>query len=1154
MSALPSLVVIGEESVVHECLRRILAAQFSLKAVFTSSPEVEQWCQEKKVSVYDRNEDIEKCVQAKSFDYLLSINNPRILKANHLALPRVITINYHDSPLPAYAGVNSTCWALIHGEDHHGVTWHVVEPGIDDGDILQARTVQIADDDTAGTLNLKCLSACLDAFDALLKNLRDGSLSRQPQDLSKRSYFGLNRLPPSMGILDFQKDSETNYNLARACLFGNHDNQLGSAKIMTPAGTFLVVTRVSLGNGTGHPGRITAVGDGHLEVDTANGNLIMEVKDVNGLSVKKETLESRHHLVKDLTLGELPEVNENLLTEIRKKEKYWVKQLTQYNPTSIRSQLFGTTYIECGDPFDFEEKRVDITAKSDCNAEQVVTFLGRVCCTDSVHVGVVADIEDAPRPLQPMLSDVIPAIIKMDFSETTSSNVVLCAQALAEFGKKKTYIQDVFRRYTSLKEVENRPYHNLVIGEDKDVSEERRRRLLADCKVLVLLVKRQLQVYYKSRDESTCGQVVELLKYLPQFLDGAGGMALRDVDLISPEDAAALYGKPVTSKETGEERDLMDYVNDFFRSQPDWPAVRSSKIELTYSQLREKVMDMADLFSSVWPDSHVPLENSVALYMPNSVSYILSVMVCVSSRRHFVPLPVEHPSERVNFTLNDARASVIIVNKSQYDKGGLDHLQPRILCKVSPEVFPVEEELFLVSVELDTKDGDKETATVVPNCCYIIYTSGSTGRPKGVQCHRPGVVNLSKGQIKFWDLDKHDVTAQFASIGFDAVISEMFTVFLSGGTLAVLYTDERQGDEFKKVMVDLNVTVMTLPPGMWNVYDPKEFPTVKKAITAGEACTRPIATKWASHARFFNAYGPAENTVCATIFEFNPKQGTDGDLQDLPIGYGIENVQVYVFDEFLKPVPPHVVGELYIGGNSLSAGYIGHARAMNEIRFLPNPLCQGQLLYRSGDHAVASENGDLTFVGRLDDQVKIRGQMVHLSGVEKVVLSFPGVSEAAVVKHQVGQSDAALAAFVAPADLSKSELMAYLQSKLNKYMIPSYVKFMDVSEFPKNLSGKIDRKKLETDESVMRRDTSDVLPPATPTERRLAEIWADLLGLKLAIVSQDDEFEDLGGNSLKNVQLLEIIKRDFAVSLRYTDIEDGTTLSEMAAEIDQAMQ
>ena len=275
---------------------------------------------------------------------------------------------------------------------------------------------------------------------------------------------------------------------------------------------------------------------------------------------------------------------------------------------------------------------------------------------------------------------------------------------------------------------------------------------------------------------------------------------------------------------------------------------------------------------------------------------------------------------------------------------------------------------------------------------YVIYTSGSTGRPKGVACHQRGLANLAVSQIRALGVTPGSRVLQFASISFDAAVSEIAMALGSGATLLLEPREATlPGEPLLATLASLAVTHVTLVPSVLSLLPAATLPALSTLIVAGEACPAELVQQWAPGRRFFNAYGPSEVTVCATLHECR-------DVRTRPaIGRPMANMEVYILDPQLSLVPPGGVGELCIGGTGVARGYLHNPPATAE-RFVPHPYGQaGERLYRSGDLARFLPDGTIDFEGRADTQVKIRGFRIELEEIEQALLRHPGVREAAVV-------------------------------------------------------------------------------------------------------------------------------------------------------------
>jgi aryl carrier-like protein len=294
----------------------------------------------------------------------------------------------------------------------------------------------------------------------------------------------------------------------------------------------------------------------------------------------------------------------------------------------------------------------------------------------------------------------------------------------------------------------------------------------------------------------------------------------------------------------------------------------------------------------------------------------------------------------------------------------------------------------------------------------------------------------------------------------------------------------------------------------------ESLPALQTIIVAGEVCPSNIVARWSPHRRFFNAYGPTETSIWATVAECS-----DSSVNP-PIGRPIANTEVYVLDQRGQVVPVGVAGELYIGGAGLARGYWQRAELTAE-RFLPDPfsVAPGERLYRTGDLVRYLEAGELEYLGRLDQQVKVRGHRIELGEIEAVLGQHERVRQSVVVAREDVPGQKQLVAYVVSAgeqEVSVGELRSYLGAQLPEYMVPSF--FVGLAELPLTPNGKVDRRALPAPEHSRTQSEQDYVAAVTPAEQALAEIWCEVLGLEQ--VGVHDNFFHLGGDSILSIQVI----------------------------------
>ncbi|MCP9986091.1 amino acid adenylation domain-containing protein [Streptomyces sudanensis] len=493
----------------------------------------------------------------------------------------------------------------------------------------------------------------------------------------------------------------------------------------------------------------------------------------------------------------------------------------------------------------------------------------------------------------------------------------------------------------------------------------------------------------------------------------------------------------------------------------------------------------------------------------------------------YLPLDPGYPAERLAYVVEDSGVRTVVTDSSV--AGVLpDAVEPILLDRVRDEVLACEPAPHLATVE---------------DAAYMIYTSGSTGRPKGVLVGHRGIAALAAAQGSRMDVGPGARMLQFASPAFDAAIAELTVALLNGATSVVLPREQLHGEGLVRALDTYGVTHVTLPPALLPSLDPRDLRPLKALLVAGEATSGELVAEFSAGRRMFNAYGPTESTVCATMSA--PLSGAATP----PIGTAIEGTRVYVLDRWLRPVGPGVPGELYIAGDGLAHGYWQRA-ALTAERFVADPFGPaGARMYRSGDVVRRRADGELEFLGRSDGQVKIRGHRVEPGEIEGTLLRLPGVAQA-VVDVQGRGADRRLVAYVVPAEpggATVDGLREELSALLPEYLVPAAFCLLDA--VPLTSNGKVDRKALPAVDWAGQSGAGHVAP-STPTETALAGIWAELLGLEDPGVH--DNFFRVGGDSIGSVRMLSRAADVLGVRLPPRSVFDRPTIAGLAALIDAA--
>ncbi|SFB04749.1 non-ribosomal peptide synthase domain TIGR01720/amino acid adenylation domain-containing protein [Amycolatopsis marina] len=556
---------------------------------------------------------------------------------------------------------------------------------------------------------------------------------------------------------------------------------------------------------------------------------------------------------------------------------------------------------------------------------------------------------------------------------------------------------------------------------------------------------------------------------------------------------------------------------DLFESQvtqtPNATAVLSGDDALSYAELNARANQLADLLI----EQGVNRSDIVALVLPKSVDAVVATLAVAKTGAAFLPVDPNYPADRITFMLKDAKPARVVTATDV--AGRLPRGGKRILLD-HPDTL------------LESRDtADPEIGRELSGVAYVIYTSGSSGTPKGVLVTNSGIASLVRSQVERLGAGPGCRVLQFAPLSFDASVWELCMGLLTGATLVVASADEVQpGAPLVDLVARHDVTHLTLPPSALAVVPSGGLEQVRVLVVAGEAVTPGLAGQWSRGRTLINAYGPTETTVCATM---SPPLSGAGDV---PIGSAINGARVYVLDDELGPVSPGEQGELYVAGAGLAKGYLNRPELTAE-RFVQAPFDPAERLYRTGDLVSERADGLLDFHGRIDDQVKVRGFRIEPGEIEAALSLHPGVAQSVVVVR-----DSRLVAYVVPTKTATrgSELQRALSRRLPEHMVPS--RFVVVDALPLSSSGKVDRDALPDPDAAA---SAGYVAPRNDPEQVIAGIWQEVL--RLDRVGIEDNFFEIGGDSLLNIQAVSRMRTALGVDVSPRAVFDNPTVAALAS-------
>lgn len=557
---------------------------------------------------------------------------------------------------------------------------------------------------------------------------------------------------------------------------------------------------------------------------------------------------------------------------------------------------------------------------------------------------------------------------------------------------------------------------------------------------------------------------------------------------------------------------------------------------ITYEELNHQSNKLA--YSLL--EQGVKSEAIVGIFVERSIDMLIVILGILKAGAAYLPLDPTYPEERLYYMLKDSKTSLVIINKISL-KNKLQNFSGKFLY-------------FQSSSRINLKDKKNPKNSPNPDhLAYVIYTSGTTGKPKGVEVTHRSLHNHMMWMKKQFGFNEEDVFFQKTPFSFDASVWEFFIPSYVGGKLVIAPPQAHMiPQKLIELVIKHKITTLQLVPTMLkellNTEKFKECHSLKRVFSGGETLFPNIIWEFFKKMsiNLYNLYGPTEATIDTTSLEC---MTSHGQISSCLIGKPIANTKIYVLDKKMKIMPIGVPGELYIGGQCLARGYLNQPELTKE-KFLPNPFDKNSnsKLYKTGDLVQWQSDGNLEYLGRCDDQVKIRGCRVEINEVEAHLLNFPLIQQCVVAIQKDSRESQALAAYILPkknAKILPQDLHHFLGQSLPLYMIPSY--FYTVDQFITTPSGKIDRNNFLISTPLPLTMEKKYSPPITPEEKVLVEIFKCVLNENP--IGIDDNFFDLGGNSLNALRISTLIEKKLSLKLNIGKLFEFPTITELAKEI-----
>ncbi len=648
-------------------------------------------------------------------------------------------------------------------------------------------------------------------------------------------------------------------------------------------------------------------------------------------------------------------------------------------------------------------------------------------------------------------------------------------------------------------------------------------------------------------------------KVMEQILENRH-QAIAEIEIISREEKQQiLYDFNDTVVEYPYDKCIYQLITNQVQETPDRLAVIQFPpdescglpVNLTYRELNAKSNQLARLLRK----RGIKANTVVGIMMKRSLEMLLGILGILKAGGAYLPVDSQYPENRIANMLENSHTSFLLTTRA-------------ILEEKSRPFLARHQEVGIILTDEWAEEWEKEPGKNLkpfssPNdLIYIIFTSGSTGIPKGAGVYHRGFVNLMHWFVTEFDFNHHDRNLLLTSLSFDLTQKNFYASLITGGQFCIPGFSYFEPRSLVKLIQEYRVTWINCTPSMFyklveykTMNEDKRLSSLRYVFLGGEPISISTLIDWWEsedcHAEIVNTYGPTECTDISNFYRIKePRRFLE---EAVPIGQPVYNVQLYVPDKNLQLQPVGIAGELYIGGAGVGIGYINDEQLTSQkfIKHSFEPNQPGQLLYRTGDLVKWLPDGYIEFLGRIDHQVKIRGFRIELGEIENQLLLHPSVKETLVTARDDEAGEKYLCAYIVPhstqsAPLNTAELREYLSRELPDYMVPAY--FMVLEKMPLNPNGKVDRKALPEPDLTSK---DNYVPPQNDTEKRLAEIWAEVLGLDIKQVGIHDNFFLSGGHSLKAAALISRIHKAFSVEIPIAEIFKQPTIKNISRYIEQ---
>ncbi len=781
-----SCYLIGADSLLTECGAVLLDRGHRILGVISDAPRVLKWAHAQGIEGLSASSDYGSVLQSAEYDFLFSITHLRMIPEGLLTTPRRAAINFHDGPLPHYAGLNAPAWALMERAETYGITWHLMTEGADLGDILEQSLFPVSESETSLSLNTQCFAVALESFETLIEKLEVGSVEAVPQNLSDRSYFGRHDRPPVLGLLRWDRSARDLDAFIRALHFGPYKNDLGVARIRTERG-IVSVLRAGLDSSKESfaPGLVVEVSDTALVVGTGSTPLrLLSLTSSTGepLSPMEAARQLQVEVGDTLPLVSLTEQDslERLSSEVSRSESFWCRRLHEFEPLEL--------------PWMGRKRSAENTIRRDVNLVPLTSGFGpsellTMICAWFARVGgrtrfsiPIRGWGDQGKIIADVTSPHALAVVEIDLDASFHTNLQNFEGQLKRLSERAPWLLDLVARdpfLSSQPQLRKGELSSLEIALETDFETA---SLGTGVALAVLLdgsgERCQLLADAACVTATDLDEMADQITAMMHSIRANPSSPLGLADLLGPELREKVL---VDWNQTKFPFDQSLCVHEQFESQvkkhPDRCALSFESESITYKELDCAANSLAHRLVS----GGVMPTDLVGIYVERSVDLVVCVLATLKAGAAYVPLDPDYPEERISLMIEDSGLKTILATAGQ--------------TYALPQVSGVE--VIRVDRGRSERTQGPDVSIRATDLSYVIYTSGSTGRPKGVMVEHRNVINFFAGMDKVMAPNSEGVWLAVTSLSFDISVLELVWTLTRGFKVVIHRDRERlmRGDE-----------------------------------------------------------------------------------------------------------------------------------------------------------------------------------------------------------------------------------------------------------------------------------------------------------------------------------------------------------------------